>query len=69
MRRMDAFRAAISALSVVVGVFEGGAGDDDGVGERDGDSGSFSGSWVVGSWKEGLRRCVEGDFDERFDGE
>lgn len=37
----------------------GGDGDEDG--GLEGDSGSLSGSWVVGSWKEGLRRWVVGD--------
>ena len=70
-RRIDAFRAAISALRVEVVVFArragGRVGDDDG--GLEGDSGSLSGSWVVGSWKEGLRRWVVGESDVGFTGE
>jgi len=64
VRRMEAFKAAISALSLVADGFEGGLGDLDG--DREGDSGSFKGNWVVGSWKEGLRRWASGDLEVCF---
>jgi hypothetical protein len=67
VRRMEAFRAAISALSLVVDVFECGSGELDV--DREGNSGSFKGNWVVGSWKEGLRRRASGDLEVCFGGE
>ena len=42
-------------------------GGGEGDGELEGDSGSFSGSWVVGSWKEGLRRFVVGECEWEAD--
>jgi hypothetical protein len=61
---MEAFKAAISALSLVADDFEGGLGDLDG--DREGDSGSFKGNWVVGSWKEGLQWWASGDMKVCF---